>query len=354
MFGLLRLSRMVAAMAGVALGLTLAAPAHADGQVTVRNSSGQAAIDPTYQTTLTVSGRGFQSIKKGHGGIYVQFGAVRGQWRPSQGGVSGQNYFIVPDSEAKQNNGYLKYVAFPGSDTAAAANGGVISPSGTWSPSINVPGATFKTYDRAGKVTTIDCRKLTCGVLTIGAHGVTNARNETFTKVSVKDLYAESSATTSQAATPAAPGSESQPATPLAGPATPRKGVVPASLTVDRASAQPGRILAFSAVGLTPGTQVSATFDNGRSGVGPLTVGSGGQVAGMLELPPDVKPGTYELRLVGEGDMPSVRFAVVGEPATQQRFTDWQPWAFAGAGVLALLAAVGVLVVRRRRSRHAH
>jgi hypothetical protein len=141
MFGLLRLSRMVAAMAGVALGLTLAAPAHADGQVTVRNSSGQAAIDPTYQTTLTVSGRGFQSIKKGHGGIYVQFGAVRGQWRPSQGGVSGQNYFIVPDSEAKQNNGYLKYVAFPGSDTAAAANGGVISPSGTWSTSINVPGA---------------------------------------------------------------------------------------------------------------------------------------------------------------------------------------------------------------------
>ena len=101
MFGLLRISRMVAAMAGVALGLTLAAPAHADGQVTVRNSSGQAAIDPTYQTTLTVSGRGFQSIKKGHGGIYVQFGAVRGQWRPSQGGVSGQNYFIVPDSEAK-------------------------------------------------------------------------------------------------------------------------------------------------------------------------------------------------------------------------------------------------------------
>lgn len=356
MFGLLRISRMVAAMAGVALGLTLAAPAHADGQVTVRNSSGQAAIDPTYQTTLTVSGRGFQSIKKGHGGIYVQFGAVKGQWRPSQGGVSGHNYFIVPDSEAKQNNGFLKYVAFPGSDTAAAANGGVISASGSWSTSINVPGATFKTYDRAGKVTTIDCRKLTCGVLTIGAHGVTNARNETFTKVTVKDLYAATQAPSSSgnegsaaAATPTA----GQPATgqPAAAPVKPAG---PPTMTVDRASARPGRIMAFSASGLTPHSQVSATFDNGRSAVGPLTVGLNGQVAGMLDLPADVKPGTYELRLVGEGELPSARFAVVAEQPESAPANTWQPWLFAGAGAAALLVAIVIVVVRRRRSSRAH
>lgn len=362
---LLSLPRLIVALGVVLLGLLYVAPAHADGQVSVRNGSGQAAIDPTYQTTLTVSGRGFQSIKKGHGGIYVQFGAVKGQWRPSQGGVSGHNYFIVPDSEAKQNNGFLKYVAFPGSDTAAAANGGVISPSGSWSTSINVPGATFKTYDRAGKVTTIDCRKLICGVLTIGAHGVTNARNETFTRVTVKDLYAgtatpegseSGSAAAPATATPGSPTAE-QAGVGQLGTGQPAAGVgkptTPPTMTVDRASARPGRILAFSASGLTPLSQVSATFDNGRSGVGPLTVGHNGQVAGMLDLPSDISPGTYELRLVGEGDLPSVRFAVVADSVEPSPATQWQPWLFAGAGALALLVAV-VIVVLRRRSARAH
>ena len=84
----------------------------------VANPDGQAKIDPTYATTLTVSGSGFQSVKGGHGGIYVFFGTVKPGWQPSKGGATGEDYFYVPDSEAKDNQGFQRYVAFPGSDTA--------------------------------------------------------------------------------------------------------------------------------------------------------------------------------------------------------------------------------------------
>ena len=77
-----------------------------------------------------MSGSGFESIKNGHGGIYVLFGAVKGTWQPSKGGQSGKNYFTVPDSETKSNGGYAKFVTFPGSDTADSANGGEISSDG--------------------------------------------------------------------------------------------------------------------------------------------------------------------------------------------------------------------------------
>ena len=142
------LTRLLAATALMVIGL--AAPAHADGRVDVNNQDGDAVVDPTYLTTLNLSGSGFQSIKGGHGGIYVFFGTVQSGWRPSQGGQTGADYFYVPDGESRDNQGYAKFVAYPGSDTAGSANGGTISASGGWSTTIKVPGATFQAFDRDG------------------------------------------------------------------------------------------------------------------------------------------------------------------------------------------------------------
>ena len=339
-----RMTRLTVAAVVLSLGSMgfLASPASAAAKVSVRNAQGTAAIDPTHMTRLTLSGSDFQSIKNGHGGIYVLFGAIKGTWKPSQGGKTGENYFSVPDSESKNNSGFAKFVAFPGSDTASSANGGEISDDGEWSTSINVPGARFKTLDRDGKATTIDCREMTCGVITIGAHGVANAKNETFTEVAIDDLSASSSTATD---------------TPTADPDAAEEPVSSGrpDLTIDRASARPGRIVAFSATGLQPGAQVNATFADGLAAAGPLTVNSAGEVAGLIELPTTVKTGTYELRLVGKGAMPSTRFAVTAPTETsglagRAAGAGVMPSAFATAGFLALLGAVGFGVIRWRRS----
>ena len=174
------MARRLILLALIAAAVLVPAPAaHAESRVSVNPGT----VDPTYATTVKVSGTGFQSVQGGHGGIYVTFGTVKSGWQPSRGGATGKDYFYVPDTEAKNNEGFQRYVAFPGSDTASSANGGVMTKSGSWSTQLVVPGAVFKSYDRAGSVRTVDCRKVTCGVITVGAHGVANGNNETFTPV---------------------------------------------------------------------------------------------------------------------------------------------------------------------------
>ncbi len=290
--------------------LVPAAPAFADAHVSIS----PAKVDPTYATTIRVSGSGFQSVKGGHGGVYVFFGTVNAGWRPSAGGATGKDYFYVPDSEAKNNQGFQRYVAFPGSDTASSANGGVMSSSGSWSTELVVPSAEFQAYDRAGDVRTIDCREVTCGVITVGAHGVANANNETFTPVSVGTVAQappSASATESASADPSdAPSSEAPSTSADPQPAG------PATLEVDRAAAVAGNVLAFTATGLPPGVQVSAVFDDGAAGAGPFLVGSDGTLAGVITLPAATGAGTHELRLFGVEDPPSVQFAVTASDET--------------------------------------
>lgn len=350
---MLRRLMLAAVLAGAVL---VPAPAHAEARVTIANADGEAAIDPRYATTVRVSGSGFQSVPGGHGGIYVFFGTVEPGWQPSKGGVTGSDYLYVPDSEAKDNQGFQRYVAFPGSDTASSANGGVMRADGTWSTELVVPGAVFRAYGRDGTVRSVDCRTVTCGVITVGAHGIKNARNETFTPVDVRRLQA----------TEAPPGAES-----TAGPAadasaspddTGKPAVAgPARLEVDRASAVAGNVLAFAARGLTPGAQVSAVFDDGAAAAGPFAVGPDGRLAGVLPLPPGTSPGTHELRLYGVDDAPSVSFAVraaeleadEGPVASGAGGGAQAAWLFAGASGLVLvlaLARLGVGLLRRRRA----
>ena len=356
------LAARLSAAALLTAAVLVPSPAVADSRVSVANPSGQAKIDPTYATTLKVSGSGFQSIKGGHGGIYVFFGTVKPGWQPSKGGATGQDYYYVPDSEAKNNKGFQRYVAFPGSDTASSANGGTMSASGGWSAQLVVPGATFQTYDRSGAVHTVDCRKVTCGVITVGAHGVTNANNETFTPVTVGSL-GTSGATSSPSATPSenpAAGDPTAPATAEPGSGAKPKPAGPATLEVDRGSAVAGNVLAFTATGLPPGTQVSAVFDDGAAGAGPFMAGGDGGLAGIITLPADTGPGTHELRLYGVEEPPSVSFAV--QPAeTSTESVEPQAvdddtraaWLFAGAAALVLLLALvrlGFGLLRRRRA----
>ncbi|WP_431031110.1 hypothetical protein [Plantibacter sp. RU18] len=166
--------------------------------------------DPQYLTELQVQGSGFQSIKNGHGGIYVAFGWIDGPgtWQPSNGGTTGANYAYVPDDEANPT-GYILFVTFPGSDTAYAANGGELAADGTWSGVISIPGASFEALDRDGDPQTVDCLTVQCGIITIGAHGVKNANNESFTPITFTDLYGDGAAAPAPAA--AAPVSTPEP-----------------------------------------------------------------------------------------------------------------------------------------------
>ncbi|WP_104106042.1 hypothetical protein [Nocardioides sp. 616] len=379
-----RLSRSWAVLlaAGVLSVGLVPVPAQAAGRVVVDNDGRGAVIDSRYSTELTVSGRGFQSIKGGHGGIYVWFGAVEGRWQPSRGGKSGTDFVYVPDSESRSNAGFQRYVAFPGSDTASSANGGTISADGSWSVRLMVPGPTFQGVGRDGTVRTVDCTKVTCGVITVGAHGVHNANNETFTPVAIRDT-GTSGAVRSPSSTAPSAGSRSEPepgsepgATSgpsgseasestreqagAAGASRPGK----ASLAIDRPSAVAGRALSFVAQGLTPGQQLTAILDDGLVASGPHLVGADGRVAGVLPLPAEVAPGTHELRVFGAGRQPSVRFAIAAdaEPAavgdetpaaaTDGDSRDTAALAFAvGAGVL--FAGVGLVTLRRSRGRRA-
>ncbi|MGG7466547.1 hypothetical protein [Plantibacter sp. YIM 135347] len=195
------------ALAAAGVPLSVPAPAHAAGSVTthvVDRPDLQNVADPNYLTQVQVTGSEFQSIVNGHGGIYVLFGwAEPGEsWKPSNGGTTGGEYRYVPDDETNPT-GYALFVAFPGGDTSYAANGGEVDAAGNWSGVISIPGSTFQAFDRSGNATTVDCRQVQCGIITIGAHGVKNANNESFTPITFTDLY--SGDANAQVAAPPAP-----------------------------------------------------------------------------------------------------------------------------------------------------
>lgn len=200
---------LVAVFAGLLPGQPAPA-AHAAGSVsvTVKDRPDLVAVaDPAYLTEVTVAGSGFQSVQNGFGGLYVFFGWVDGgAWAPSQGGATGSTYRYVYDDEANPV-GYQLFVSFPGSSTEYAANGGELSADGSWSGTMKIPGSSFESYDRNGDVTTVDCLAVQCGIITIGAHGVVNPSNESFTPISFRDLYSGDAAAAAAGAAGAAASS---------------------------------------------------------------------------------------------------------------------------------------------------
>ncbi|WP_282944899.1 hypothetical protein [Cellulomonas endometrii] len=356
---------LVAALALAGL-VTVAPAASAAASVTVTGPSGGASTPADGPSTLRVSGSGFQSVPGGLGGIYVMFGWVDdpagGSWRPSSGGLTGEDYRYVPDSESASNEGHQKFVAFPGSDTEGAANGGVLAADGTWATELSIPGPRFTAQDRSGATTQVDCTQVQCGVITIGAHGVKNATNETFTPVSF------GAGPGAGAGAPAAAGTAGAAA------GTPEAAVTeraPATLGVDQATAVQGRAMTFAAQGFEPGEQVVATLDSGVVSVGPLTAGAHGEVAGILQLPADLRVGTHVLTLTGaqSGQVPQVEVTVTRDPAEATAADlvaaatpdddavllglDAAETAVAAAGALLLLVVLASFVTAQRRRRAA-
>lgn len=356
----MRTRALVGAVASTLVAAVLLSPtaAEARGGVSVRNDQGKAEADTTYSTTITVSGSGFQSIKNAHGGIYVAFGTVSGTWRPSQGGVTGANYRYVPDSEAKGNKGFLRYVAFPGSDTASSANGGTLK-NGGFTTTLTIPGPKFQTYDRNNKVTTVDCLAVQCGVITFGAHGVKNANNETFTPVKFTKLAGTADAAAPAAAPDAATDTVAEDSTPAAKGKKGKK--VKPAITVDRRTAVQGRVLAFTAVGFTPGEQVVAILDDGVAAAGPIVVGTSGEIAAVIQIPATTEAGTHTLRLSGPSSGTEVEqnFPISGSTtpvaetvsADDEAAATWLPWAAASAAGVLLLLSIAFAVIRTRRLR---
>ena len=196
------MKRAVAAL-GLAtfIALAPAVGAHADAAVTI---TGGADVPTTGQTQLTVTGAGFQSVPGGFGGIYVMFGWVdpAGTWRPSQGGVTGTSYRYAADDE-QAPVGFQRFLAFPGSSTAAEASG-QLGADGTFSTTITTPGPVFTSLDRNRVETRVDCLTVQCGIITIGAHGVVNPTNETFTPVTFAAPSASATPSPSVTASPSA------------------------------------------------------------------------------------------------------------------------------------------------------
>ncbi|WP_423463637.1 hypothetical protein ACO229_02565 [Promicromonospora sp. MS192] len=388
----LPLIALVVVVAVAWLGPALAA--HAAGGVTV---SGQP--DPDGATTVRVSGSGFQSVPKAFGGIYVFFGWVSdpsgGSWAPSHGGVSGDDYRYVPDAQEAQNAGYQRFVAFPGSSTEGEANGGTIAADGTWSTDLVIPGARFEAADGG----TVDCTAVQCGIITIGAHGVRNANNESFTPVNFRGADDGGAANGPDAGSGAddgaGPGASADGGSGQgsgtgsgAGPDNGSGGNAAdggstgeaaddaqrpgrASLGVDQATAVVGRVMSFGAQGLEPGEQVTVTLDDGLVAVGPLVAGNHGEVAGLIELPADLRTGTHVLRLTGasSGTAVETEVTVTRDPTevtaaedaagAQGTGTDaagtWRPEEIA-VGIAALLLLVVILsslvtALRRRADR---
>ncbi|MFG6475520.1 hypothetical protein ACFXP7_03955 [Microbacterium sp. P06] len=272
----------------VVASLAAATPAWAAATVTVAGPDG-AVVSADYATEVTVSGTGFQSIQNGFGGVYVLFGwvddASGGSWRPSQGGVVGEDYRYVPDAEAAENNGFQRFLAFAGSSTESSANG-VLAADGSWSIGMVVPGASFESQDRDGNTVSVDCRQVTCGIITIGAHGVKNANNETFTPLSFAAAPAAGAAT---GGGDAAPDAAPAPSTPV--------GEV--RVGVESEAVRAGNAIVFTGRGFTPGEQIMASLDGGLAAVGPLTAGTQGEVAAALPVPADAQNGTHLLTLRG-------------------------------------------------------
>ncbi|MGQ4544042.1 hypothetical protein ACUH97_05420 [Dermabacteraceae bacterium P13088] len=401
------LARAAALFAALAvLFVTGGLPAHAAPRVEVDSPLGGDGVSSSSATTVTLRGSGFQSIQKGFGGIYVMFGWVGDGWRPSAGGKAGTNYRYVPDSEQKDNRGYVRFVSFPGSETESAANGGKISANGTWSTTLTIPGPLFNSVDRNGKVSQVDCRKVRCGIITVGAHGVHNARNESFTPVRFISAAAKRQAqqpTTSQKQPAQTQSAQKQPAT-AASPAAPAP-TAPAPEAQPRQAAQPqgggpvsqqpaapagsdaqavapgdsetapveaagaplpgpaqkptlglaakqvtqGQVLSFTGNGFLPGEQVVATLDTGTSAGGPYTAGKYGDIAGTAPLPADMRPGTHVLSLSGAASQETARISfTVEEPAAVTATKAAAESGIDGWGLAAVVAgslAVLVLIV---------
>ena len=96
-------------------------------------------------------------------------------WRPSAGGADRAATTSTSPTARPRTTRASSVRRLPRLGHRGSANGGTMSAAGSWSHHARRAGRGVPGLDRDGNVRTIDCRKVTCGVITVGAHGVTNA-----------------------------------------------------------------------------------------------------------------------------------------------------------------------------------
>ncbi len=321
-----RRGRVLVALGAAALaiaGALVPSAAHAEARVSIsvadRPDLG-AVADTTYLTEVNVSGSGFQSIQNGFGGIYVLFGWADSSWRPSEGGTTGSDYRYVYDDESNPV-GYQLFVTFPGSSTAYAANGGTIAADGTWSATMKVPGPRFQAYDRSGSISEVDCLQVQCGIITIGAHGVVNANNETFTPISFQEIYSASDGrqviSPTGSTTPVAVAPQAIGGRPAVIPATRDYAALDAAPT-GGVTAKAGRTrLTVTLPGGVPGSWLGVSLYSEPIFAGWFSPNSQGVID--VDLPENLPPGEHRVVIVDAND------TLLG----------WAPFEWAGAAEAA-------------------
>ncbi|WP_422768806.1 LPXTG cell wall anchor domain-containing protein [Plantactinospora sp. WMMC1484] len=174
-------------------------------------SAGQAARSPSLTvspgtlpadrvSTVTVTGRSY--LVPPHapgvevfGGVYVFFGWVADATRfgPStrnsnnNNGTVGVTYAYpgkAGDAATRDDGtGATRLVSFTAGGASGDATGFHMDGDGNWKTTMRIFGAAFATTMPDGTTRTFDCRKVRCGVFTIGAHGVASATNERFVPI---------------------------------------------------------------------------------------------------------------------------------------------------------------------------
>lgn len=365
---------MVAAALVVMPGLGVAPTQNADSaaRLSVTSSAGTNQAAASGATNVNVAGSGFQSINNGFGGIYVVFGYVKNSnWQPSKGGKGGKDFFYVADSQSKNNKGYQRFVAFPGSSTADSANGGVIGADGSFKLSMVIPGPTFTATTSSGSSTQIDCREVQCGIITFGAHGVVNGKNEAFQPISFAATGATNKAnstqqnnSTNQTTTDStAPGTPTEntnaPQEATADPTTNESSVAAGpreahttgdpTLGLEQQTVIAGRNLGFTGRGFAAGEQVVATLSSGLTAAGPIIAGQFGEIAGAVQIPADMTAGTHKIKLTGAGSAASVEteFSVMADAAliAENTSTNQEGIRWAMIAVIVTAALLFILVL---------
>ncbi|MGI5151583.1 LPXTG cell wall anchor domain-containing protein [Plantactinospora sp. CA-294935] len=154
-------------------------------------------------STVTVTGKNY--LVPPHapgvdvfGGVYVFFGWVADAERfgPSirnsrnNDGTVGVTY-VYPgqagDAGTRDDgSGAMRLVSFTAGGASGEATDVHMDGDGNWKTSLRIFGSTFTTTTPDGKNRSYDCRKVRCGVFTIGAHGVASATNEKFAPITFR------------------------------------------------------------------------------------------------------------------------------------------------------------------------
>jgi hypothetical protein len=180
------------------------------------------------------------------GGVYVFFGWVKpgGTWGPSnRNSHSNKGTFGVTYSYPGEQgdagtrdggDGAIRFVSFTDAGLSGDATPYHMDEDGNWTAHVTVPGPTYTYRDADGTKQRVDCREVTCGVYTIGAHGKASATNEVFTPIRFASTRPEQPEPT-RTAEPS-PSRSAKPKT-----TAPSKAATPSKTAKSSASAKPSR-----------------------------------------------------------------------------------------------------------------